>query len=66
MNDKKSDDDEEFQCALCGGVFTCVRSNEEAMKEYRQNFPEEFAAGIMPAIICDDCFQSAWSQQVKH
>ena len=43
-----------YTCAMCGGVFEVEVTEEEAMAEYRDNFP-----GIPESekeIVCDDCY----------
>ena len=45
----------EYQCALCKGVFNFGWSEEEATIELEKNFP-----GITKedcAIVCDDCYK---------
>lgn len=44
----------EYQCALCKGVFTKGWSEEEARAEYEELFAE--LPGPVEQ-VCDDCFQ---------
>ena len=48
----------EYQCAMCKGIFEKGWSNEEAKAEAREFFgkpPKEW--NDTPLVICDDCFQ---------
>ena len=47
--------DNEYKCAMCGGVFEKGWTDEEAMEEYKENdFPD---TGTPLEVICDDCYQ---------
>jgi hypothetical protein len=51
--------DNEFQCAMCGGVFEKGWSDEEAEREV--NFPS-----IPPSefsLICDDCYEKKMKER---
>jgi len=51
---KARPDNGSYKCAICGGVFKKVRSDEDAMEELVKlwgNHPEEELA-----VVCDDCF----------
>ena len=57
--------EEEFTCANCKGVFEKARSDEEAMKETEENFPDEMDEPM--EVVCDDCFKKmetyfGWNQ----
>lgn len=52
-------EENEYQCALCKGIFEKVRneewSEEKALKEMKDNFgdiPLEYRV-----LVCDDCWQ---------
>ena len=45
----------EYRCEACKGVFEKGWSDEEALDEYRQDFPNLTLADS--GIICDDCYQ---------
>ena len=51
--------DNEYQCAVCGGIFEFGRSDEEAVSEMKENFPglEKEDCGI----VCDDCYKEMGS-----
>lgn len=49
--------DNEFKCAMCGGVFEKSLTDEEAFEEYKKNFPEEAAKSDEHDIVCDDCYK---------
>jgi DNA-directed RNA polymerase subunit RPC12/RpoP len=45
-----------YRCANCGGIFIKGRSDEEAMKEYEENFEDIFEEDEVE-IVCDDCYK---------
>ena len=45
----------EYQCALCGGVFEKGQSDEEAEAEGKENFPGTPEDEI--ELICDYCYK---------
>ena len=45
----------EFQCALCKGIFEKGWSDEEAAKECQEKIPE--FAGEPVDVVCEDCYQ---------
>lgn len=51
----------EFQCKLCGGVFTKARSDEEALEEYNNVFLEREGRDVRPEdereVVCAECYQ---------
>jgi DNA-directed RNA polymerase subunit RPC12/RpoP len=50
----------QYKCAVCGGVFDKVWSDEEAMEEYHKEFP-----GVPDEdreIVCDDCWNEITAQ----
>ncbi len=46
---------EEYTCEICHEVYLKTWSDEEAMQEYDENFPEMVRQSV--AIVCDDCHQ---------
>lgn len=44
----------EYQCAMCKGIFKKARSDEEAEAEYQYFWPGNTDDR---AIVCDDCWQ---------
>ena len=43
------------QCGACNGVFDKGWSDDDAVREWRENFP-----GLEPedqAVVCDDCYR---------
>lgn len=50
----------EYQCAVCHGVFERALSDEEALAELQSNF------GGFPkdecALVCDDCYNKIMPQ----
>ena len=44
----------EFTCALCGGTFPYLWTEEEAQAEYAALFPEEPIEE--QEVVCDDCY----------
>lgn len=47
----------QFTCAHCRATFTTGRSDEDALREYDQLFPESSARGDETAVLCDDCWR---------
>src|SRR5450755_3189041 len=45
----------EYQCAMCGGVFTKGWSEQEARAETQSYWPDTPQEDL--AVICDDCWQ---------
>lgn len=45
----------EYQCAMCQGVFTKAHSDEEAMAETQAYWPG--VAQQDCAVVCDDCWE---------
>ncbi|MCP4612126.1 MAG: hypothetical protein GY845_25810 [Planctomycetes bacterium] len=50
----KTMNENEYKCAVCGGVYEFGRSDEEAKEELNNNFPGSPVADC--AIVCDDCY----------
>ncbi len=48
--------DNEYKCAMCGGVFEKGWTDEEANAEMKGFFGQSMQASEC-AVICDDCFQ---------
>lgn len=51
-----------FTCDLCKETFVKGWTDEEAMEEHSEIFPESFKPKEEHACICDDCFNEfmAW------
>lgn len=47
----------EYECAMCGGVFEKAWSEEEARAEYVNNFGTTVAESDDGVIVCDDCYK---------
>lgn len=47
------EDDKTFQCVMCGETFQKGWSDEEAMKEYEQNYGAHI--GEEMDVVCDEC-----------
>ena len=45
----------EYQCAMCDGIFEKGRPDEEAWAEHDSNFPGEPHAAA--EIVCEDCYE---------
>lgn len=45
----------QYECAVCGGLFDKVRSDEEADKEYAELFAAY--ADEPREVVCDACFK---------
>jgi hypothetical protein len=46
---------DEYQCAMCGGIYTKGWSEQEARAETQQYWPDTPQEEL--AVICDDCWQ---------
>jgi hypothetical protein len=55
---------EKYECEICHGVFTKIRSDEEAAAEMRETWVPT-SGDDDPGVVCDDCFQEvlAWATQ---
>jgi len=53
--------DNKFKCAACGQVFEREWSDEEAQKEYKENFGD-FNDGLGTEIVCDDCYKKMMAE----
>lgn len=51
---------DEYQCAMCGGVFTKGWSEQEARAETQQYWPDTPQEDL--AVVCDDCWQKVHPQ----
>ena len=47
----------EYKCAMCGGVFEKGWTDEEAIDECKENFSEEIVTAGDLETVCDDCYQ---------
>jgi len=45
----------EYRCAMCGGIFKKGRPDEEAWEEHDVNFPGD--SHETAKIVCDDCYR---------
>ena len=48
-------EDNEYQCALCGGIFQKVWSDDEANAEYAELFPDQQDEPM--EVVCENCFK---------
>lgn len=48
----------EYTCEICNNTYKYVTdwTDEEAKKEYKENFPEESKAKEEKGIVCDSCY----------
>lgn len=46
-----------YTCANCGEEFESGWSNEEAMEEYKKNFPWSAELRVETDLVCDDCYK---------
>lgn len=53
-----------FKCGLCKRKFRKARADQQAMNEYRQNFPEMMDAPI--SVVCDDCYDLVMAWWITH
>lgn len=53
----------EYQCAICKGIYTKGWSDEEAEKECVENFGTAMAHDDDRMIVCDDCYQKIRSDE---
>lgn len=55
--------DNEFKCAVCGGVFAKVLTDEEAEQQLRDEFGDGWTPGDCD-MVCDDCYQEmvVWAE----
>ena len=58
--------DNEFKCAMCGGIFEKGWTDEEAMKECKENFGEKMASAEDYEVVCNDCYQKICPQEHPH
>lgn len=47
----------EYECAVCHGVFEKGWSDEEAEREFIATFGRKPQVGELDGIVCDDCHQ---------
>ena len=45
----------EYKCAICGGIFEKGWTDEEAIKEMKDNFGKEMTVDDC-GLVCDDCY----------
>lgn len=50
-----------YVCDNCGGEFSTVWSDEEALREFDQNFPSH-SRGEELVRVCDDCYKVLMAQ----
>lgn len=46
---------QEFKCAICGGTYSRIWTDEEAMEECQSYFGDVQQKDCF--IVCDDCYQ---------
>lgn len=46
-----------FICAMCGKEFQSDRPDEEALKEYVDNFGADLVKADPGVVICDTCYK---------
>ena len=54
--------DEKYTCGECGGEFLKTIPDEEAKKEYKDNFPEKPFSEA--EIVCDDCYKKIMDERI--
>jgi len=55
-----------YQCAICGGIFNKIRSDEEANKEAEEIWGVENASESDEMVrICDDCFNRRTPEEIE-
>ncbi len=47
----------EYQCAMCKGVFQKCRDQEEVMAEAVENFGADVVATESHSTVCDECYK---------
>jgi len=48
--------DDEYQCAICKGIFSRTKSVADATVEMKENFGDDFESEDCDE-VCDDCYQ---------
>ena len=58
------DTGDEYECAVCNGVFIATRGDEEARAE-KQKIWQPVPGPISEEVICENCFQEVlkWAQE---
>lgn len=51
----------EFKCAVCGGVFEKGLTDEEAKQQLKDEFGEEWTPDDYD-IVCDDCYREMFGK----
>lgn len=49
--------DKWYQCAKCKNIYIKKWTDEEARKEYKENFPNDPNVEYPVEVICDDCYR---------
>jgi len=59
--------DDTFTCALCHETFDKAWSDEEALAESHDLWPQEHIDGVDMDVVCDDCHHGvlAWVQDAN-
>ena len=45
----------EYTCAYCGETYAKIWTDNEAMEEFKEEFPEHIGAPLVT--VCDDCYE---------
>ncbi len=52
----------EFQCAMCNGIFENRWSDEEALDELHETFGHQYEPEDC-ALVCDDCYKMMFGKR---
>lgn len=59
----------EYECAICHGIFAKSRSDEEALEETKNVFGKDYSQENIDngdlAVICDDCWKKGLPNYIK-
>ena len=53
--------DNEFKCAMCGGIFEKAWLDEEAKAEYKEVWGDLCPPDCKTELVCDDCYKSIFT-----
>lgn len=56
----------EYKCAMCGGIFEKGWTDEEAVEECKENFGEEMTCTGDNEMVCDDCYSKICPEEHSH
>jgi len=48
----------EYQCYMCGGIFSTDQTEDEAMAESQQDFPLDDLTKEDCALVCNPCYKT--------